>query len=89
MMDHVEGYEQLLEEQDKITYRKPYSYYEATTRRHPRSITSRDSLRDSSSEESIEYEVINSYEMGSWGLVPVKTEIESKKKRESKNPSRV
>ncbi|GBL99149.1 hypothetical protein AVEN_64139-1 [Araneus ventricosus] len=71
-----------LEERDRITYRKPYSYYYSPKKRYPRSIISkpsRESLRDSSSEESIEYEVINSYEVGSLGLVPFEEGIESKK----------
>ncbi|GFR10990.1 uncharacterized protein TNCT_622311 [Trichonephila clavata] len=71
-----------VEEEDRITYRQPYSYYYATKRQYPKSIKSKpswDSLSKSSSEESIEYEVINSYEMGSLGLVPVKAEIEFEK----------
>ncbi|GFT27977.1 uncharacterized protein NPIL_570631 [Nephila pilipes] len=77
-----------VEEEDRITYRQPYSYYYATKRQYPRSIKSkpsRDNLRDSSSEESIEYEVINSYEMGSLGLVPVRGKIEFEKNRKAKS----
>ncbi|GFV59831.1 uncharacterized protein TNCV_4739591 [Trichonephila clavipes] len=75
-----------VEEEDRITYRQPYSYYYATKRQYPKSIKSKpswDNLSKSSSEESIEYEVINSYEMGSLGLVPVRGKIEFEKKREA------
>ncbi|KAF8786602.1 hypothetical protein HNY73_008296 [Argiope bruennichi] len=78
-----------LEERDRITYKKPYPYYYSPPKHYPRSIISKpseDSLRDSSSEESIEYEVINSYEVGSLGLVPFGKEIGSKKYQAIKSP---
>lgn len=78
-----------LEDRDRITYRKPHSSYYSLKKRYPRSIISKpswDSLRDSSSEESIEYEVINSYEVGSLGLVPFEEDIESEKCQTIKTP---